>query len=57
MTGGTPIPSNRPPKGGWVTEDIADEAINFNKLSDIYSYGGHYIEGNINDFVKPVSIL
>lgn len=52
MTGGAPIPSNRPPKGGWVTEDIADEAINFNKLSDIYSYGGHYIEGNINDFVK-----
>lgn len=52
MTGGTPIPSNRPPKGGWVTEDIADEAINFRKLAEDYRYGGHFIEGNINEFVK-----
>lgn len=52
MTGGTAIPSNRPPKGGWVTEDLADAAVNRTKLSDTYSYGGHFIEGNINDFVK-----
>lgn len=52
MIGGTPIPSNRPPKGGWVTEDIADRAINFRKLADDYRYGGHFIEGNINEFVK-----
>lgn len=52
MIGGRPIPSNRPPKGGWVTEDIADRAINFRKLADDYRYGGHFIEGNINEFVK-----
>lgn len=52
MRGGTPIPSNRPPKGGWVTEDIADEAITFKKLSEDYRYGGHFIEGDINEFVK-----
>lgn len=52
MIGGTPIPSNRPPKGGWVTEDIADEAISFRKLAEDYRYGGHFVEGNINEFVK-----
>lgn len=52
MTGGTPIPSNRPPKGGWVTEDIADGAIDFRKLSEDYRYGGHFTEGNVNDFTK-----
>lgn len=52
MIGGTPIPSNRPPKGGWVTEDFADESITFKKLADDYRYGGHFIEGNINEFTK-----
>lgn len=52
IRGGTPIPSNRPPKGGWVTEDISDEAIVFNKLSEDYRYGGHFTEGDINEFVK-----
>ena len=52
MTGGQLVPSNRPPKGGWVTEDLADGAVNYNKLYKTYSYGGHYIEGNINDFTK-----
>lgn len=52
MTGAKSIPSNRPPKGGWVTEDIADGAINFNKLAEDYRYGGHFTEGNINEFIK-----
>lgn len=52
MVGGTPIPTNRAPKGGWVTEDIADGAIVFNKLASDYNYGGHFVEGNINEFVK-----
>lgn len=52
MIGGTPIPSNRPPKGGWVTEDFADESITFKKLADDYRYGGHFTEGNINEFTK-----
>lgn len=52
IRGGVPIPSNRPPKGGWVTEDIADEAVTFKKLSEDYRYGGHFIEGDINEFIK-----
>ena len=27
ITGATPLPSNRPPVGGWITEDFADESI------------------------------
>lgn len=52
IRGGTPIPSNRPPKGGWVTEDFADESITFRKLAEDYRYGGHFTEGDINEFVK-----
>ena len=52
MTGAIPIPSNRPPRGGWVTEDIADGAITFGKLDKSYRFGGHFIEGNINEFTK-----
>lgn len=51
MTGAAVIPSNRPPVGGWVTEDFADNSVNHDKLSEHYSYGGHYIEGNINEFM------
>ena len=51
MLGATPIPTNRAPKGGWVTEDIADYAIKFKKLGDHYRYGGHFVEGNINEFL------
>ena len=52
MIGGTPIPTNRAPKGGWVTEDIADGAIVFNKYAEDFQYGGHFIEGDIDNFVK-----
>lgn len=52
ILGGTPIPTNRAPRGGWVYEDIADKAIKFKKLSDDYRYGGHHVEGDINEFIE-----
>lgn len=52
ITGATPLPSNRPPVGGWITEDFADESIMYNKLAKSYNFGGHYIEGDINNFIK-----
>lgn len=50
MSGDTPVTPPSVPNGGWVQEDIADKAINSQKLSKQYRYKGHYPEGNINDF-------
>lgn len=52
MTGATPIPTNRAPVGGWVTEDIADRAITGNKLAENYEFIAHITEGNINECIK-----
>lgn len=52
MTGETPVTPPAVPDGGWVQEDIANEAINAYKLSKQYRYRGHYPEGNINNFTK-----
>lgn len=52
MLGATPVPTNRAPIGGWVTEDIADNAIVFNKLSEFYRYSGNIKNGNVDDLVE-----
>ena len=52
MAGNTPVNIPGVPDGGWVTEDIANESINGNKLSKQYRYRGHYPEGNVNNFIK-----
>lgn len=52
MIGAEPIPTNRAPVGGWVTEDIADRAINANKLADNYESVAHITEGNLNEIIK-----
>ena len=52
MTGNTPVTVPAVPEGGWVQEDIANEAINGAKLSKQYRYRGHYPEGDINRFTK-----
>lgn len=51
MTGETPITPPAVPAGGWVQEDIANEAINSKKLARQYRYKGHYPDGNINNFI------
>lgn len=52
MTGGTPIPTNKAPVGGWVTEDYADESIISKKLSESYEFVSYVKEGNINELDK-----
>ena len=52
MTGNATINTANAPDGGWVMEDIANGAINGNKLSKQYRYRGHYPEGNINNFTR-----
>lgn len=52
MIGAEPIPTNRAPVGGWVTEDIADRAITANKLADNYESVAHITEGNLNEIIK-----
>jgi len=52
MVGTTPVTVPAVPEGGWVQEDIADEAINSYKLSKQYRFRGHYPDGNINNFTK-----
>lgn len=52
MAGNTPVNIANAPEGGWVQEDIANEAINGSKLARQYRYKGHYPEGNINNFIR-----
>lgn len=52
MVGNTNIAIANTPDGGWVMEDIANGAINGNKLSKQYRYRGHYPDGNINNFTR-----
>ena len=52
MVGTTPVTVPAVPNGGWVQEDIANGAINGNKLSKQYRFKGHYPEGDINKFTQ-----
>ena len=52
MVGGTAVPTNRAPIGGWVSEDFADESIVSNKLANNFRYVANVTEGNINSLTK-----
>ena len=52
MVGGTAVPTNKAPIGGWVTEDFADMSITANKLSKNYRYLANVTEGNINSLTR-----
>lgn len=52
MVGTTPVTAPSVPEGGWVQEDIANGAINGQKLSKQYRFKGHYPEGDINKFIQ-----
>lgn len=52
MVGGTAVPTNKAPIGGWVTEDFADMSITANKLAKNYRYLANVTEGNINSLTR-----
>ena len=56
IAGNAPVSIANVPEGGWVQEDIANEAINGSKLSRQYRYKGHYTyessANNINQFIS-----
>lgn len=52
IVGGSSVPTNKAPIGGWVTEDFADGSIISNKLAENFRYVAHITEGNINSLTK-----
>lgn len=51
LTGDAEVPVASIPKGGWVTEDIANGAINGKKLHSYYRFKAAYTEGSLNTIV------
>jgi lysophospholipase L1-like esterase len=52
MTGSTPVTTPSVPKGGWVSEDLANGSITALKLSKDYNYRGSYPQGDLNKLVE-----
>lgn len=49
MTGESPVTISKAPYGGWISSDIADNAINSTHLSNTYRYRDYITTGDISD--------